>query len=113
MSVLVVLLWQGHVEALLFFAACDSRRCVTMMLDEFGVDKDAMVPVGICLDCEPACIVELCAADEHEMGSLTALMAACSYGSRDVVALLCDRGVNVNKTNEVGDDAGVSFSFGS
>jgi hypothetical protein len=73
---------------------------VKELLDEYGVDKNALVLPGICLDCDPPRLVDAC-NDEHGIGAETPLMAACFSGELSVVKLLCDRGVDVNARNEV------------
>jgi hypothetical protein len=101
---------QAWEEALLYFAGRGSVTMVKVMLDEYGVDKNALVSPGICLDCEPPRVVEAC-GKQHGIGSETALMAACLAGHLSVVELLCDRGADVNARNEVRWRRGVALTI--
>jgi hypothetical protein len=94
------MLVQALSELLVYFAGRGSVTMVKELLDEYGVDKNALLSPGICLDCDPLRLVDAC-GEQHGIGSETALMAACLSGHLSVVELLCDRSVDVNARNEV------------
>jgi hypothetical protein len=91
---------QGLAQAAVFLAGVGSASGVAALLDDYGVDKNALLSPGICLDCNPPRWVDAC-GEQHGIGSETALMAACLSGHLSVVELLCDRSVDVNARNEV------------
>jgi hypothetical protein len=83
-----------------YAAGLGSVTMIDLLLDDFGVDVDALVDPAVCLDCDPMRVVEFCDAG-HGIGCETALMSACMGGQVAAVEALCSRGASTNVQNEV------------
>ena len=97
---IIVLMHQTREQALLYAAASGSAPLITALLDDFGVSVNAMVHPGVCVDCDPVCLMSAC-RHGHGIGKETALMSAALSGHWDMIDLLCASGAEVNLQNEV------------
>ena len=85
---------------LLYAASSGSLSVLTSLLLDHHVPINSLVTPGVCLDCDPICLMSECRSS-HGIGMETALMAAALSGQKAVAEALCSRGADVNVQNEV------------